>query len=105
MDLFLHFRSPDAEGSPAGKDSHHVGRLFFSSEKLPPTPHQQEPGWRGKKLRIFSEFIAPSFLQPAGVTLGAGEIGILRIDVHEIVAFWIHLVECFATALRENEMT
>jgi hypothetical protein len=60
---------------------------------------------RKKAAHFFGNYRFQSFLQPAGVTLGAGEVGILRIDVHEIVAFWIHLVECFASALRENEMT
>ena len=37
-----------------------------------------------------------AFLQPAGVALGTGELGILRIDAHEIVTFRIHLIEFFA---------
>jgi len=44
------------------------------------------------------------FLQPAGVAIGAGEIGVLRVDVDEIVTLRIHLVEGFSVALRENEM-
>ena len=58
-----------------------------------------------KKAAHFFGTIFPSFLNPAGVAFGAGEIGVLGIDVHEIVAFRIHLLELFAAALRENEVT
>jgi hypothetical protein len=39
------------------------------------------------------------------VAIGAGKIRILGIDVHEVVAFCIHLLELIAIALRKNEVT
>ena len=33
-----------------------------------------------------------------------GELGVLSIDVKELVSFRIYLLESFAAALRENEM-
>ena len=38
------------------------------------------------------------------MAIGAGEVVILRVDVHEIVALGIHLIEFLAAALGKNEM-
>ena len=46
----------------------------------------------------------PSFLNPTGVAIGAGEVRVLGIDVDKIVSFRIHLLEFFTAALCENEM-
>jgi hypothetical protein len=35
-------------------------------------------------------------LDPAGVALGAGEIGVLGIDVEEVVPLEVYFVELFA---------
>jgi len=74
--LFLHFGSPDA------------GSLFASNSRFKPL------------FFLTGEL----FLNSAGMALGAGKLGILRIDVHEIVTFRIHLIKFFAAALGENEM-
>ena len=44
-------------------------------------------------------------LYTAGMAIGTGEIGIRRIDVDKVMALRIDLIERFAAALREDEMT
>src|SRR6478752_1058338 len=44
------------------------------------------------------------FLHSASMTIGAGEIRVFGVDVKEVMALEIYLLELFAVALREDQV-
>ena len=68
-------------------------------------PSSRDTGRRSRQIKRAFTTAKLFFLNPAGVAIGAGEFGVLGIDVHEVMSFRIYLLEFFAPALGKNQVT
>src|SRR5450631_2602308 len=64
MDLFLHFRSPDAEGSSAGKDSHQLADCFSPLKNYLRHHTSKSPFGEEKSCAFFRNLSPRHFCSP-----------------------------------------
>ena len=85
------------------ENSHLDGGLFSQRKQSQAHTGRRLLGEK-KSCAFFRNASRLFFLNAAGVTIGAGEVGILSIDVDEIVAHSADLVQIFSTALGQDEV-